>query len=260
MSKITTLCFLIFITLFNSLAQAAEIRSQTKDLIEIPRNCVAESVFPCAVQADGKKVSMSFDSLQIVLSANSVLQLESDRMVKIVTGHVYLQKTTQDQVELEVVSEFGRIYLGEESHLFLKKTAQALEIYPLKKGVHVVPLGSSETQKLFLPVGYRSHLAAVTEARQAFYEIPTSANLKGLVSHWGPLFPGSANELTSFLAEYRSHWLEAAQSGAIMQQAWAERELASAKDQVAREQERQRRAKIEQDQLRQLFRSKNYLQ
>lgn len=228
-------------------------------LVELPSRCLKERVLPCGLQADGRRVSVDLQGIRIVLADQAVIQIVSPQEIKIVTGHVYLYRTLQNSVEYELISEFGRVQLLKEGHLFVKKTAQNFEIYPLQSGVNVVPVGFAEKDGLFLPVGYRSHLGSVTDTKKAHYEIPVSANLKGLVEVLGPLFPGTATELTSFLNKYRTHWLEAAHSGAVMQNQWAERELASAKNEEARKQQMIERAKLEQHQIRQLFRSKNYM-
>jgi hypothetical protein len=228
-------------------------------LTQYPSHCLEGQVFPCALHAHtDQKKNLITKNFELGLAADSIVQILDPQRLQVVRGQVWVRRTL-GAPEIVVRSEYGHVQMDEEFDLFLKKELQHLEIYPLSKSVTVYPLGHKALAGYVLPAGYRSQMGAVDEVGLAQYQIPTSANIKGLIAEWAPLYTGTPQSLTEVLQHYRNLWSTAAIKGAELHQKMVEREIASAKAQEAAAELQRERNRKEQLELKRLFRSKNYL-
>lgn len=226
--------------------------------LDFPQGCLANKRLPCAIKSTGRKLSLQLDTVKVVLKKNSTVIWKDKGKYQVVAGEVWFSSSAPESVEIQ--SEFGYFQAGAEGlNVFVRKSAEMMEIYPLIDGVSVFPLGEGVESGFLLPAGYRSFLTSVGRSGVAHYEIPVAANLKGLIESWAPMFDGTPQELSGFLSSYREVWAEAVEAGAYLHNQIASREIASEKQRQARRKQRLKSIKDEEIYLNKLFRRKNYL-
>ncbi len=252
----------VFISFFSEIHVAAKTSAESVEKkpqgLEFPQGCLSKKQLPCALKSTAKVWSFELDSVKVVLKKNSTVIWKDKGKYQPVAGEIWFFGSQPQDVE--VYSEFGYFQSVKESlNVFVKKSPELMEIYPLTEGVIVFPLSSKEQLGHLLPVGYRSFLASVGKNGVAQYEIPVAANLKGLIRDWAPMFDGTPQELSDFLSSYRTRWVQAVEDGASLHNTMVERELASEKRRQVQRAQELRLKKEEERYLKKLFRQKNYL-
>lgn len=256
---------ILFVSVFSEVhVTASEVGKASGELAQVekglqfPEGCLDASEYPCALRSSVSKWKLELGTLKVVLKESATVIWKDERNFQVVSGDVWFAASDRESVRIQ--SEFGYFENGDsELNVFVRKDSQLMEIYPLTQGVKVFPLGLSSKNGLLLPVGYRSFLSSVGSHGVAKYEIPVATNLKGLIESWAPMFDGTAQELAGFLTEYRKKWVDAVESGSLLHQEMAKREIASERERRARR-DRWLKAKREEERyLKKLYRQKNYL-
>ena len=214
----------------------------------------AESCFnramPCVIEG---RQEIEAKDLQVVVGRNSLVVQSEKSLLQLVRGHVYVEA----QADTRVRTPFATAWCEGACTGILERAPRHVVIMSLSGSWRLQRTGEVTTYQV--AVGSRVKVSEVTPEGVAGMDFPQALPFVETVRLWGSLFPGNVEELRVRVAEFQPRWMEVVEKLSEANQQAARRSIANWNKVQAEEQARRLATKREDEELRRLFREKNYL-
>ena len=228
-------------------------QSNSAAYVDFPEACFAQKKYPCTMKTISVPLQMEISENQYLLGQDSSLQFQSQDVVQLLKGKVYLN--FQKNSELRLNPNISVKFSGE---VFLEKTSDAM-----MKMKNLNAQIEFESRHVFaseaLPTGFENWYGPLAENGQILRGVMRPIDKESFISAWMPMVSLPVTETRRKMKQYLDLWSGAVEQSAQLYQEVAQRRLASDKEKIDREEQKQRKKDEEKDQLRRLYREKNGL-
>jgi hypothetical protein len=222
------------------------------NMVQEPKGCLKSEGFVCGVKTQGLAQSFQLQSLTFHLAPKTIV-------IRTSPGHWYL---SQGEVWVESVepvtlrTQFGKVLSEGTLSVLVSSAESSVEVVPLAEDCVIVPMGSETPYSL--DVGLLARLEGRDKRGFGYLRIPQSAPVAKVMQTWAQLHKGAASEFARMMKQYRIKWGVQASLISEAHKDIYKREVASAKERERIQRERRQRYEAESQQLRQMFKNKNY--
>jgi hypothetical protein len=217
------------------------------------KSCWADKL-PCAVSATASRRVIEEESkLRLVLAPGALLERREDDLVQLVRGSFYVEI----EAPMKFQTPYGRFWCVGECKALFERRATEISLKSLGGDWRIERSG--EKQDYALAAGLQILLAEADSSGRAQMDFPQSLPWISTMKQWAALFPGDTEEWKTQAAVFRDVWRGAVESVSDLHQVTARREVAAFDRAQAQERARQKARESEDQSLRDLFRTKNYV-
>lgn len=222
-------------------------------------NTVSESncwglTIPCRVSAD-RKNQLQAGQNNFVMQAGSLIEQSGESEIGIVKGRVYIELNDS---RLTIKVPFARVTCSGACKAIFDRQNDRMVMRSLAGLWNIERLGEKQTYAV-VP-GTQILASVVDDSGLAGLEFPQSLPWLPTVKDWADLYMGTRKEFRADIAKFRSEWKLAVEWVSQMQLEQAKRTIASYQRSVDAARARAKAQEREDEELRRLFRKKNYLE
>lgn len=237
----------------------AEVSVSVGSILQEPSSCFVEKTYPCAVKNRLRKpLALEWNGMSLGLGRNSSLVLQQDGSLRLIFGDFVLQT----QSDLMLKSEFTDIELrvirsqNPMAMAFFQKNWRDVRAVTVKGEIVLKPLGREE---MIITRGFETRVSTVSSRGRAGIEIPAPFHFKSLLKALSPYF-SDRGKFKKEMAEVQKAWSTSVTSSGDWYLSLIDRQIASARDEEERKKLARENLRKENEELRQLFRRRNFFQ
>jgi len=217
-----------------------------------PGDCWGKRI-PCAISAGEARRELRAGDFTLVLERGALVEQRDADLLQLVAGVFYLES----KVPLKFNTAYASFSCGKECKALAERDSDGLTLKSLHGEWIIRRIG--DDQEYALKSGLQVRVSEVQTDGLAHMEFPQSLPWDATVKQWGKFFPGTKQAFKPELKRFREEWRTAVELASLVHQHAASRTLASHEDQLAKERARRKATEKEEQELRSLFRQKNYI-
>jgi hypothetical protein len=225
---------------------------EVRDVIEQPPGCLNQKICSVMTKENQKYIWQVSDGRRVIVAPNSIVVKAADDRIRLVQGAVWIQSEGNITVE----TEYG-VARTEQNQFWVLRQDQKMWVRAPATAVTISARGAQE--EMTVPAGCENWLGPVSRQGVGRSGFPQPIDLNDHMNQWARLRTGSKKEFSGEFEQFIKTWADAVAAIAVSHQQIAEREIASADEQRQRQIAAHERALREAQEIRALFRKKNYI-
>lgn len=243
----------LFIFTVEVTVQAARVTLPTaKDPVQEPVHCLQTSDI-CAIKTpSASKFQLAVGAGDVVMDANSIVVRQSSHVVKLIQGTIWVKASEGMTVATaygDVVSEGGEFWVRTEGDkVYVSSVASFLKLACVDKKT-----------VLRLEEGEENWISGVGLKGQSTTGIPKAIALEEHLYRWARLYSGSKTQFETDVKNFHSRWSRQLASVADYHKQLAEARLKVLEEEAARRAQAKAQEEARSQELRALFRRKQFL-
>lgn len=235
-------------------AVASSPATATESLFYVDQSegCFADKKYPCAVKAIRGIFRIDRGGQIFVLDQGSSILMKSESEIQLLEGEMWIEKSADLGVNM---NPYLKAQVSGE--FWLRKDGDKIFISNLEGEFKFISnkIFSNET----LPMGFENWYAGIRTDQKINSGIIQPISFEKFASDWARIYSGPKAEKLTRLKSYRDKWKDSVAQSAEMYAKVIERTMASVENKKRQERKTELDREKEREALKQLFRSKNYL-
>jgi hypothetical protein len=220
------------------------------NFVDQPKACFEKEALPCAIQIMSQPAHLKWGEIKINALAKSSFILEKNQQIKLLQGSLWL-----DGESYKVKLSYATITANGEAIFENQKEKSIIQNLSAELAIQ----GLTSENAAFALKGTQIWMAGISSDNHQVQGVIEPIEVKSFLNQ-AKAYRLGKGDFKAKLAKWKSEWEESKESTYHFYQEVAQRKVASVEEKNRHKSEAEQKARIENQNLRKLFREKNYLE